>query len=100
MSNNAPVVRTFTSCGIKSFIVHKVEPGNPPVDIVPDTAIPRVGVISPFINTWSVKVVDPLRVPEGTYQLFVCDENYIWTRDSATQVYTSNKAPFSALGCM
>ncbi len=45
-----------------------------------------------------VKVVDPLRVPQGTYQLYVCDENYTWTRDSATQVYVANKDTFPVLG--
>ena len=32
----------------------------------------------------SVKVVDPLRVPSGTYQFHICDQNYIWSKDSLT----------------
>ena len=37
----------------------------------------------------SVKIVDPLRVTSGTYQFHICDQNYVWTKDSLTSAYTS-----------
>ncbi|MCP4437843.1 MAG: hypothetical protein GY810_02785, partial [Aureispira sp.] len=39
----------------------------------------------------SVKVVDPLRVPQGTFRLFVCDNQYTWKADTisgSTVTYT------------
>ncbi|BDS15434.1 hypothetical protein [Aureispira anguillae] len=44
-----------------------------------------------------IKIVDPLRVAGGTYQLHVCDKNYTWTKDSVTGVYQANKGNYSAL---
>ena len=38
----------------------------------------------------SVKIVDPLRVTSGTYQFHICDQNYVWTKDSLTSAYTSS----------
>jgi hypothetical protein len=37
----------------------------------------------------NVQIVDPLRVTSGTYQFHVCDQNYLWTKDSLTSAYTS-----------
>jgi len=31
----------------------------------------------------SIKVVDPLRVPTGIYNIYVCDQNYNWNKDAA-----------------
>ena len=33
-----------------------------------------------------IKIVDPLRVPPGKFELYISDENYTWTRDPATNV--------------
>jgi hypothetical protein len=35
-----------------------------------------------------IKVVDPLRVPQGTFRLYIGDQNYRWNYDSTANVYT------------
>jgi hypothetical protein len=38
----------------------------------------------------SIKVVDPLRVPKGNYNLYIGDQTYTWTRNPTTGAYTTN----------
>jgi hypothetical protein len=48
-----------------------------------------------------VKVVDPLRVTNGTYRVHVCDENYTWRKDTVAvgqYVYTAIPDTVSSLG--
>ncbi len=45
-----------------------------------------------------VKVVDPLRVTAGTYNLYIGDEDFVWTRDSATGVYMAMKDSSGTMG--
>ena len=33
-----------------------------------------------------IKIVDPLRVPPGKFELYISDENYTWIRDPATNI--------------
>jgi len=37
-----------------------------------------------------IKVVDPLRVPKGVFNLYIGDQTYRWTRDANTGVYTAS----------
>ncbi|BDS15436.1 hypothetical protein [Aureispira anguillae] len=39
-----------------------------------------------------VKVVDPLRVPKGTFNIHVCDQKYNWLYDSNTKSYIPQPA--------
>ncbi len=37
-----------------------------------------------------IKVVDPLRVPNSQFELYISDENYTWTQDPNTGILTPN----------
>lgn len=45
----------------------------------------------------NVQVVDPLRVPKGTFNVHICDEKYQWVYDNTTGVYMPQPATVSAL---
>ena len=44
-----------------------------------------------------IKIVDPLRVAAGNYQLHICDQNYLWSFDSLTGTYGQSIGNYSAL---
>jgi hypothetical protein len=37
-----------------------------------------------------IKIVDPLRVPNGKFQLYISDRNYLWVRDTVTNILVPN----------
>ncbi len=45
----------------------------------------------------NIKVVDPLRVPAGTFQVHVCDEAYNWLYDAGVGAYIPQPATVNAL---
>ncbi|MFT5646374.1 MAG: hypothetical protein ACI976_001055, partial [Aureispira sp.] len=44
-----------------------------------------------------IKVVDPLRVPAGTFQVHICDEAYDWVYDAAVDAYIPQPAIVTTL---
>lgn len=44
-----------------------------------------------------VKVVDPLRIPAGTFQIHVCDESYDWLYDASVDAYIPQPTAVTAL---
>ncbi len=56
-------------------------------DILAGTSIGRL-TYAAGQGPLNIKIVDPLRVPKGTYQLYIGDRYYVWSKDTATGVYT------------
>jgi hypothetical protein len=44
-----------------------------------------------------IKVVDPLRVPVGTFQVYICDEAYDWLYDANVDAYIPQPGTVTAL---
>jgi len=44
-----------------------------------------------------IKVVDPLRVPSGTFKMHICDQNFEWKKDSITGAYMALPSQVSGM---